>query len=152
MEEALELFKGLVNTKKWWLESKMTLCFTRCDLFEEKIRSGVSPLNDHFPEYEGPPTDVVQSAQYVVRKFTQLLEQRCELGVFQINATDTAHVRDVVETVLGNGRSRSPRYYHFEKRVDSPPMNGDQARSLAVLGPGEALDLHVVNTGVPIGI
>jgi hypothetical protein len=103
----------------------MTLCFTRRDLFEEKIRSGLSPLNAHFPDYNGQPTDVLQSAQYVFQKFIRLLEQRCELGVFQINATDTEHVREVVETVLGDGRSRSPQYRLWDKIADLPEKIAD---------------------------
>jgi hypothetical protein len=152
IHEAFMLVESLLNFTKFGMESKIFLCLTRYDLFEEKIRSGLSPLNNYLPSYVGPPTDVIQSAQYIIGRFTELLRQRSELGVFQINATDTEHVRDVVETVLSDERSRSPRYYHFEKRVDSPPMNGNEEGSPAVLRPGEALDLHAVNTGITIGI
>jgi hypothetical protein len=126
MEEALALFESLVNSKKWWKWSKMFLCFTRYDLFEKKIQSGSSPLNSHFPDYQGPPRDSVQSARHVTRKFTQLLKLRSELGVFYVDATSAEHVRDVVETVLGDGRSHSPRYYHFDRSVNTPNLLEDE--------------------------
>ncbi|KAF1965060.1 G-alpha-domain-containing protein [Bimuria novae-zelandiae CBS 107.79] len=119
MQEALTLFKSLVNTEDWWKESRMSLCFTKCDLFEKKIQSGSTPLNVYFPEYAGSPTDVAECRKYITWRFTQLLEQRSELGVFYLDVTDTGHVREVVETSLGGGYSTSPRYNHFDRRGDS---------------------------------
>ncbi|KAJ4290969.1 hypothetical protein N0V90_010165 [Kalmusia sp. IMI 367209] len=122
MQEALALFGSLANSTNWWTQSKIFLCFTKYDLFEKKISAGSSLLSDYFPEYDGPPTDVLAARKYLTDRFTNLLEQRSELDVFYFNATNTEEVRGVVETILGNGYPRSG-YYCFDKRTDSLSLN-----------------------------
>lgn len=123
MQEALFLFESIVNAENWWKESRMFLCFTKYDLFEKKTKSGARPLNDYFPEYEGSATDVVACREYITGRFTDLMRNRDEIGVFYVDATETQHVRDVVETVLVGGHPGSERFFSFERRADSLYVN-----------------------------
>lgn len=95
------LFDSLVNTENWWKESKMALCFTRCDIFKEKIKSETRPLSEFSPEYEGALTDVDACREYITTRFTDLIRDRDNMEIFYVNTTDTGHVRQVVDILLG---------------------------------------------------
>lgn len=121
------LAESLLNSR-WFIESKLFLCFTKLDRFEKKIQSGLSPLtgNLNFPDYQGSLTDADECRGYIIKKCTDLFRRPGKVGVFCIDATDSEHVRDVVETVLGR-EQHSPRYHVFEKRADSLDVQEDEA-------------------------
>lgn len=101
MEEALAIFESLVNSEKWWKESKIILCFTRYDIFEEKIKSGRRPLAGWFPGYMGPLTDVDACREYITTRFTDLIRNRNGMDILYVNMIDSGHVRQMVNMLLG---------------------------------------------------
>ena len=115
MQEALTLFESLVNSENWWKESEMFLCFTKIDNFSKKIKSGMRPLNEWFPEYEGSTTDVITCMEYITKRFIDLIQQRSELEIFYVNATCTAHVQQTVDMIFGDHMSGTQRCFHFHE-------------------------------------
>ena len=97
----------------------MFLCFTKYDVFEKKIKAGKKSLRILFPEYEGPLTDVDACREYITGRFTALVRQRNEIGIFYIDATDTQQAKEVMETVLVGGNPSSVRFFAYERRSDS---------------------------------
>jgi hypothetical protein len=124
MQEGLQLAESLLNSI-WFHHSNMFLCFTKYDVFERKIRSGLIPLCNTFPDYEGSSTDVIACRDYIVKRFTDLSQHHDRLGVFYIDATDPEQVREVVETVIGRGPPESSRYRMCEKRGESVDLGAD---------------------------
>jgi hypothetical protein len=126
MQEGLLLAESLLNNE-WFQQSKLFLCFTRYDVFERKIRSGLFPLRNTFPDYGGPSTDIIACRDYIVTKFTDTSRHHNSVGVFYIDATESEHVKEVVETVLGGVPPTSSRYRVCYKRADSLDLGVDTA-------------------------
>lgn len=122
MQEALKLFASIANSKSF-TQSKMLLCFTKMDVFESKISTGGSPINDYFPEYEGLPTDVAAARDFITAIFTDLLENPRELSIYYIDATNTDNVRTVLANIFGDVPT-SPPHFTFSKHAGLATITG----------------------------
>jgi guanine nucleotide-binding protein subunit alpha len=89
MHEAMMLFESLLNSEDF-SRSNAIIFFTKIDIFREKILTGLSPVNKHFPDYHGRPTDVMAAQEFFADKFRNLTRQH-EKGCYIqfVNTTDT---------------------------------------------------------------
>lgn len=98
MHEALMLFETISNSK-WFERSALILFLNKMDLFREKIESGSSPINRHFPDYNGP-ADVDIAKEYFANQFRRLVAiPGKEPYVHYTNATDTDLLRKTMASV-----------------------------------------------------
>lgn len=100
MHEALKLFEALVNSLTHLNRCMFFLLFTKADLLQDKLSSGFRPVNDLFPEYDGPPKDPIAVFHFFASKFRSLAEARGrELLIYNTNTRDTDSVREVLDSV-----------------------------------------------------
>jgi hypothetical protein len=119
MHEAMMLFESIVNSE-WFVQSKVVLCFTKMDVLQRKIDSNTSPIADHFPDYEGSPTDVEAVKTYFTEKFTSLLRpKRTEIDVCYLDVTESNDVQGVWSRIVRADFSPSENYFTFRNRHDS---------------------------------
>lgn len=89
MHEALMLFESIANSK-YFERSALILFLNKIDLFTEKVKSNMSPINKWFPDYRGPPKDVDAAAAFFAEKFKCLVRTPSkQVYVHYTNATDT---------------------------------------------------------------
>ncbi|KAF2679068.1 hypothetical protein K458DRAFT_280688, partial [Lentithecium fluviatile CBS 122367] len=86
MGEAFMLFESVANSH-YFTKSRMILCFTRMDVFEKKLRSGATRVQEHITGYYGPPTDPSAVKEYFADKFAELLRNR-DMDIHYLDATD----------------------------------------------------------------
>ena len=99
MHEALMLFESISNSK-YFEKAALILFLNKMDLFREKIASGQSPIERHFPDYTGPPNDVRAAQEYFASKFRNLVRQPSkEVYVHYTNATDTDLLKKTMDSV-----------------------------------------------------
>lgn len=99
MHEALMLFESIANSR-YFERSALILFLNKIDLFREKLSSGMSPINKHFPDYTGRPTDVVGAREFFANKFRNLVRQPGkDIYVHYTNATDTDLLKKTMESV-----------------------------------------------------
>ena len=101
MTEAMEEFKNICGATNLH-GSRITLCFTKMDIFNKKVASGMSPIITCFPEYGGMPTDVAAARTYITGKFkdiyirNQSVSGPSMLKILYLDATKTEDVRKAV--------------------------------------------------------
>jgi GTPase SAR1 family protein len=110
MEESLKLFAEIVNNE-WFKNTAMILFLNKKDLFEEKLKAGVS-LKTMFPDFDGPDTwsseaDTEEAIRFVEDKFLAENEHPAKMVyVHPTCATDTNNVQAVFgavkDSVLSN--------------------------------------------------
>ncbi|KAE9963504.1 hypothetical protein BLS_007169 [Venturia inaequalis] len=92
MHEALMLFESIANSK-YFERSALILFLNKIDLFTEKVRSNISPIDKWFPDYRGPQKgqDPVDAAKtFFAEKFKCLVRTpNKQVYVHYTNATDT---------------------------------------------------------------
>jgi guanine nucleotide-binding protein subunit alpha len=68
------------------------------DLFKNKL--AVSPVDKHFPDYSGSPTDFDAAAKYFADRFRSInrMPDR-EIYIHYTNATDTTLLRATMDSV-----------------------------------------------------
>lgn len=99
MHEALMLFESISNSR-YFERSALILFLNKIDLFREKMSSGMSPINKHFPDYYGKPTDVAGASEFFADKFRNLVRQpNKEIYVHYTNATDTDLLKKTMDSV-----------------------------------------------------
>lgn len=89
MHEALMLFESIANSK-YFERSALILFLNKIDLFTEKIRTGMSPIDRWFPDFRGPPDDDEAGKVFFAEKFKCLVRTpNKQVYVHYTNATDT---------------------------------------------------------------
>lgn len=84
----------------------MLLDFTKADIFEQKIKLGLTMPPEHDFSYEGDPTDVLAVRDMITKKFTDVNRNCKELTVSCIDAMDTDQARKLLEGVHECARDR----------------------------------------------
>ena len=93
------LFESISNSK-YFEKAALILFLNKMDLFREKISSGQSPIERHFPDFTGPPNDVRAAQEYFASKFRNLVrEPTKEVYIHYTNATDTDLLKKTMESV-----------------------------------------------------
>lgn len=86
------LFESIANSK-YFERSALILFLNKIDLFTEKVRSNISPIDKWFPDYRGPQKgqDPVDAAKtFFAEKFKCLVRTpNKQVYVHYTNATDT---------------------------------------------------------------
>ncbi|KAF2838315.1 guanine nucleotide binding protein, alpha subunit [Patellaria atrata CBS 101060] len=99
MHEALMLFESISNSK-YFEKSALILFLNKIDLFRDKLASGMSPINKHFPDYDGKNNDIEAAQEFFARKFKNLVRQpKKEVYVHYTNATDTDLLKKTMDSV-----------------------------------------------------
>jgi hypothetical protein len=102
MLESLILFDSICSSK-WFSDATIVLCFTKMDIFECKISSGMHPIDGFLdcPGFEGTSNDVVAAKEYITDRFKAIMcEQHRETKIFYINATESDDVQGLWTYVL----------------------------------------------------
>lgn len=97
MHEAMMLFESLANGE-WFKRKPIILFLNKMDLFKNKL--AVSPIDNHFPDYSGSPTDFDAAAKYFADRFRSInrMPDR-EIYIHYTNATDTTLLRATMDSV-----------------------------------------------------
>jgi guanine nucleotide-binding protein subunit alpha, other len=99
MHEALMLFESIANSR-YFDRSALILFLNKIDLFREKLSSGMSPINKHFPDYMGRSTDVHAASEFFADKFRNLVRSPNKvIYVHYTNATDTDLLKKTMDSV-----------------------------------------------------
>ncbi|KAH6628862.1 guanine nucleotide binding protein, alpha subunit [Chaetomium tenue] len=105
LAESLMVFETFINSP-WFTKSTVLLNFTKADIFEQKIKLGLTmPPEDGF-SYEGDPTDVLAVRGMITKKFTEVNRNRKKLIVSYMDARDTEQARKLLEGVHACARDR----------------------------------------------
>jgi guanine nucleotide-binding protein subunit alpha len=97
MHEALMLFESLVNGE-WFKDKPIILFLNKIDLFREKLP--ISPLSDHFPDYQGKGNDEEAAKQFFAKKFRAINRNADrEIYIHFTNATDTTLLKATMDDV-----------------------------------------------------
>jgi guanine nucleotide-binding protein subunit alpha, other len=89
MTEALMLFEQISNSRY----------FEKMDLFREKLKTGISPINRYFSDYHGAPRDIKAGQNFFADKFQSLIRKKKELYIHFTNATDTNLLKVTMRSV-----------------------------------------------------
>lgn len=91
------LFESLVNGE-WFKRKPIILFLNKIDLFKQKL--AISPVANHFPDFNGSPTDVDAAARYFADRFRGInrIPDR-EIYIHYTNATDTNLLMATMESV-----------------------------------------------------
>jgi guanine nucleotide-binding protein subunit alpha len=97
MHEAMMLFESLVNGE-WFKRKPIILFLNKIDLFKEKL--AISPISNHFPDYQGENSDFDAAAKYFADRFRGInrMPER-EIYVHYTNATDTTLLKATMDSV-----------------------------------------------------
>ncbi|PLB38523.1 guanine nucleotide-binding protein subunit alpha [Aspergillus candidus] len=97
MHEAMMLFESLVNGE-WFKRKPIILFLNKIDLFKAKL--DVSPVSNHFPDYNGSNVDFDAAARYFADRFRGInrIPDR-EIYVHYTNATDTTLLKATMDSV-----------------------------------------------------
>ncbi|KAI2866634.1 hypothetical protein CBS12448_930 [Aspergillus niger] len=97
MHEAMMLFESLVNGE-WFKRKPIILFLNKIDLFKGKLH--VSPVSNHFPDYNGSNTDFDAAARYFADRFRGInrIPDR-EIYIHYTNATDTTLLKATMDSV-----------------------------------------------------
>lgn len=97
MHEALMLFDSVINGALF--KTKPVILFlNKIDVFQKKL--AVSPLSQHFPDFDGSNTDLWAAAGYLGHRFQRLDKaQGRKIYVYYTNATDTTLMKSTMESV-----------------------------------------------------
>jgi guanine nucleotide-binding protein subunit alpha len=99
MDEVFTLFSSIAGSH-YFSQPSLLVVFTKTDLFRQKIQSGVRPLKNYLPEYNGGPTDVEASQNFFVEKFRALArEENKELVTHFVDTTNTNQIRELLKSV-----------------------------------------------------
>lgn len=99
MHEALMLFESIANSK-YFEKAALILFLNKVDLFREKLLTGSSPINKHFPDYYGKPNDIDAAQEFFANKFRNLVRApKKELYVHYTTATDTDLLKKTMASV-----------------------------------------------------
>uniref|UniRef100_A0A8C5C888 Guanine nucleotide-binding protein subunit alpha n=2 Tax=Gadus morhua TaxID=8049 RepID=A0A8C5C888_GADMO len=97
MEESKALFQTII-TYQWFKNSSVILFLNKIDLLEEKIL--FSHLVDYFPEYDGPPRDILAGRDFILKMFDNLNPEPSKIIYSHFTcATDTDNIRFVFHAV-----------------------------------------------------
>ncbi|CAL8386743.1 unnamed protein product [Boreogadus saida] len=97
MEESKALFQTII-TYQWFKNSSVILFLNKIDLLEEKIL--FSHLVDYFPEYDGPPRDIMAGRDFILKMFENLNPDPSKIIYSHFTcATDTDNIRFVFHAV-----------------------------------------------------
>lgn len=97
MHEALMLFDSVINGPLF--KSKAVILFlNKIDIFQKKL--AVSPLSQHFPDFDGSDTDLWAAAGYFGHRFRRLdRTQGRKIYAHYTKATDTTSMKSTIESV-----------------------------------------------------
>ncbi|CAL8278930.1 unnamed protein product [Merluccius merluccius] len=97
MEESKALFQTII-TYQWFKNSSVILFLNKIDLLEEKI--AFSHLVDYFPEYDGPPRDILAGREFILKMFVDLNPEPTKIIYSHFTcATDTENIRFVFHAI-----------------------------------------------------
>ncbi|KAJ3605468.1 hypothetical protein NHX12_027514 [Muraenolepis orangiensis] len=97
MEESKALFQTII-TYQWFKNSSVILFLNKIDLLEEKI--AFSHLVDYFPEYDGPPRNILAGREFILKMFVDLNPEPTKIIYSHFTcATDTENIRFVFHAV-----------------------------------------------------
>lgn len=98
MTEALMLFEQIANSR-YFDKAALILFLNKMDLFREKLKSGISPINRYFSDYHGSARDVKAGQNFFADKFKALVRKKKELYIHFTNATDTNLLKVTMKSV-----------------------------------------------------
>jgi guanine nucleotide-binding protein subunit alpha len=101
MNESLNSFKDIVQEGRWRERCPIVLCFTKMDLFENKIIAAKRPVCDYFLEYTGEQTDVAAAQAFFTKKFQELDKGNRISSIHYLNVFDADNVRKLAEDLKG---------------------------------------------------
>lgn len=129
MRDGLLLFESLVRSR-FFTNITIDLCFTKMDIFEQKVALGAIPQKTYmetgvqsppFEEYEGAPRDKAAVQAYITRAFQNVLPKDRPVRIHYMDATNTNQIRNVLANII-DGRTPSPQLHlptADHKRKDS---------------------------------
>ena len=96
MQEALTLFDSICNSR-WFIKTSIILFLNKIDRFKDKLP--VSPLNKHFPDYEGGD-NYDAACDYLLNRFVALNQSDVkQIYTHFTCATDTNQIKFVMAAV-----------------------------------------------------
>ncbi|KAK5676430.1 hypothetical protein LTS12_029510, partial [Elasticomyces elasticus] len=97
MHEAMMLFDTFINGE-WFKRKPIILFLNKIDLL--KVKLAVSPVSEHFPDFNGSNTDIVAAAKYFANRFHGINRTR-DRGIYihHTNATDTTLLKATMDSV-----------------------------------------------------
>lgn len=102
LEESLTLFDSVVNSR-WFARTSVVLFLNKIDIFANKLP--YSPLEDHFPEYNGGD-NINKAVKYILWRFMKVNRSGLNIYPHVTQATDTSNIELVFaalkETILEN--------------------------------------------------
>lgn len=99
MGEALHLFDQISNSK-WFTKSAIILFLNKMDLFEEKFKSGLSPISRYFQDYQHTSKDIEIAKSFFADKFKKLVRDKSKIPYIHFtNATSTTLLKVTMKNV-----------------------------------------------------
>ncbi|KAJ7692695.1 heterotrimeric G protein alpha subunit 4 [Mycena rosella] len=96
MQDAMTIWTS-IGQSGWFSGTPLVLCFTKYDLFEQKVTAG-SDIAKFFPDFNGAPGDAVAGLDYFRRRFLRLAQKagrinEREIQIHVVTVTDTEMTR-----------------------------------------------------------
>ncbi|KAK4223488.1 putative guanine nucleotide-binding protein alpha-2 subunit [Podospora fimiseda] len=110
MDEVFMLFPSMWSTE-WLHGTTKFLNLTKMDMFERKVKSGLSPISEFHSSYTGKLNDVEAGLGYFIDKFTELgFKQDEDNFLTVLDATDTAQVKLLLDKIIHVAQRRQEQW------------------------------------------
>ncbi|KAF2653622.1 hypothetical protein K491DRAFT_717912 [Lophiostoma macrostomum CBS 122681] len=103
------IYYNSITSSRWFTKAAFVLCFTKLDIFRQKIESNEHPFSEFYPDYSGDPYDVNSMLEYISEMFQASVAEASGGGgilpVYYLDATKTDQVRGLLgllEWVIAN--------------------------------------------------